>query len=117
MGMAAYPTGTPECPMAMATCPITGMGSIITIEILTPVPSQTNNQPLIGQPTQTKTINTMKTFQDDKCSDQTKKTDVIRMGREVSSKTASSCDSGTDAKCADKKAKEEIRENRASASV
>jgi hypothetical protein len=57
----------------------------------------------------------MKTLQEDKCSDKTKKTSEVRMGREVSSKNASSCDSGKDAKCSDKK--EELREDRASSLV
>jgi hypothetical protein len=57
----------------------------------------------------------MKTLQDDKCSDKTKKTGEVRMGREVSSKKSSSCDSGHDTKCSDKK--EELREDRASALV
>jgi len=57
----------------------------------------------------------MKTLQNDKCSDTTKKTGEVRMGREVSSKKASGCDSGKDAKCSDKK--EELREDRASTLV
>jgi hypothetical protein len=57
----------------------------------------------------------MTKFQDDKCSDKTKKTGEVRMGREVSSKNVSSCDSGKDAKCSDKK--EELREDRASSLV
>jgi hypothetical protein len=57
----------------------------------------------------------MKTLQDNKSSDKSKKTGAVRMGRDVSSIKASSCDSGKNAQCADKK--EEIRENRASALV
>jgi len=45
----------------------------------------------------------MKTLQDDKCSDKTKKTGKVRMGREVSSKKACCCDSEKDDECADKK--------------
>jgi hypothetical protein len=58
----------------------------------------------------------MKTLPDDKCSDKTKKTGVVRMGHEVSSKGAAGCESETDSKCADKK-KEEKREDRASSLV
>jgi hypothetical protein len=57
----------------------------------------------------------MKTSQDSKCSDNTKKPVVIRMGREVPSKTTSGCDSGADTKCSDKK--EKARENMASSNV
>jgi hypothetical protein len=57
----------------------------------------------------------MKTLQDDKCSDKTKKTGEVRMGRAVSSKKASDCGSGRDAKCSAKK--EELREDRASSLV
>ena len=58
----------------------------------------------------------MKTLQDEKSSDKTVKTGVVRMGREVSSKGTSSCDSKTDTKCSDKK-KEENREDKASSLV
>jgi hypothetical protein len=57
----------------------------------------------------------MTTLPDDKCSDKTKKTGVVRMGREVSSKKASCCDSEKDAECADKK--EKTRMNQASSLV
>jgi hypothetical protein len=58
----------------------------------------------------------MKTLQDDKCSDKTKKTTEVRMGREVPFiKKASGCDSEKDTKCSNKK--EELRENRASSLV
>jgi hypothetical protein len=57
----------------------------------------------------------MNKLQDDKCSDKTKKTGEVRMGREVSSKKASGCDSEKDTKCSDKK--EELREDRASSLV
>jgi hypothetical protein len=60
-------------------------------------------------------INNMDKLQDDKCSDKTKKTGEVRMGREVSSKNASGCDSEKDPKRPDKK--EELREDRASALV
>jgi hypothetical protein len=60
-------------------------------------------------------INIMKTLQEDKCSDKTKKTGEVRMGREVSSKKASGCDSEKDTQCSDKK--EELREDRASSLV
>jgi hypothetical protein len=60
-------------------------------------------------------INSMKTLQEDKCSDKTKKTGEVRMGREVSSKKASGCDSEKDTQCSDKK--EELREDRASSLV
>ena len=60
----------------------------------------------------------MKTLQNDKCSDKTKKTTEVRMGREVPNiKKASCCDSEKDTKCSDKKEKEEIRENRSSSLV
>jgi len=54
-------------------------------------------------------------IQDSKCSDNTKKPVVIRMGREVPSKTTSGCDTGADTKCSDKK--EKARENMASSNV
>jgi hypothetical protein len=57
----------------------------------------------------------MTTTQDDKCSNKTKKTGEVRMGREVSSKQASCCDSEKDAECSDKK--EKTRENQASSLV
>jgi len=57
----------------------------------------------------------MNKLQDDKCSDKTKKTGEVRMGREVSSKKASGCDSEKNTKCSDKK--EELREDRASSLV
>ena len=58
----------------------------------------------------------MKTLQDDNCSDKTKKTAEVRMGREVPIiKKASGCDSEKDTKCSDKK--EELREDRASSLV
>jgi hypothetical protein len=57
----------------------------------------------------------MNKLPDDKCSDKTKKTGEVRMGREVSGKNASGCDSEKDTKCSDKK--EEIREDRASSLV
>jgi len=57
----------------------------------------------------------MTTSQDDKCSNTTRKTGEVRMGREVSSKKASCCDSEKDAECSDKK--ERARENQASSLV
>jgi hypothetical protein len=60
--------------------------------------------------------NNMKTLQEDKSPDKTKKTGEVRMGREVSSKRASDCDSGKNTECSDKK-KEEAREDRASSLV
>jgi hypothetical protein len=67
------------------------------------------------QQTSNKTINNMNKLHDDKCSDKTKKTGEVRMGREVSSKNASGCDSEKDTQCPDKK--EELREDRASSLV
>jgi len=58
----------------------------------------------------------MSILQDDKCTDKTRKTTEIRMGREVPiSKQASCCDSEKDAECADKK--EKTREDMASSKV
>ena len=58
----------------------------------------------------------MTTSQDNKCTDKTKKTTEIRMGREVPVfKKASCCDSEKDAECADKK--EKTRENLAGSKV
>jgi hypothetical protein len=47
----------------------------------------------------------MKTLQDDKCPDKTRKPGKVRMGREVSTKKASGCDSEKNAECADTKVK------------
>jgi hypothetical protein len=58
----------------------------------------------------------MKTLQDDKCSDKTRKTTEVRMGHEVPViKKAGCCDSEKDAECSDKKEKK--REDVASSLV
>jgi hypothetical protein len=59
--------------------------------------------------------NNMITAQDNKGSDKTEQTGVVRMGREVPSKKASDCGSGTDSKCSD--AKEKNRKDQASSLV
>jgi len=57
----------------------------------------------------------MKTSQNDKCSDKSKKTGEVRMGHEVSSEKTSCCGSEKDDKCSDKK--EKTREDMASSKV